>query len=93
MQVACYVPKYADEEPLIGTITALPCGENIESEWMAGSYSDTWIVCKTRKGKKYVTWKECIPISTVLFPVELTKGGRLTKHLTDKLKHTYARFR
>lgn len=90
MQVACFVPLYQNEEPQIGTITALPDGRvDVEIEWMTGTYSEPWTVCKTRQGGSYVPWKEKIPISTILFPIQLTKSGRLGNGLKIKLKRAY----
>lgn len=90
IQVACFVPDYEEEEPQIGTVTATPVGsENVEIEWMMGSYSEPWTVCKKREKGKYVTWKEKIPLSSILFPIELTRSCRLNTGLVKKLKHAY----
>ena len=94
MQVACFVPNYKEEEPQIGTITAIPVGsKNVEIEWMVGTYSEPWTVYKTRERGKYVTWKEMIPLSSVLFPVELTRSCRLNTGFVKKLKHAYKEIR
>ncbi len=77
MKVACYVPKYRDEEPQIGVIKSLmEGGEKIEIEWMVGGYSECWEMCKIKKGKEYVPWSETIFVKNILFPVELTKSKR-----------------
>ena len=90
MQVACFVPLYQNEKPQIGTVITLPDGSgDLEIEWMAGTYSGPWTVCKTKQGRSYVPWKENIPISTILFPVQLTKTGRLGNSLKIKLKRAY----
>ena len=72
MTVACFVPSYKDEEPQIGTVLSL-CNETDEVlvEWMMGTYSEPLAVCKIREKGIYTTWKETIPISMILFPIEL----------------------
>ena len=93
MQVACFVQMYEDEEPQIGTVTAPIDNEHVEIEWMVGSYSEPWTVCKRRKGGRYVPWKELIPLSSILFPVELSRSYRLTPALVKKLKDAYKKIR
>ena len=94
MQVACFVPEYEEEEPQIGTVTAIPGGsKNVEIEWMLGSYSQPWTVYKRREKGRYVTWKEMISVSAILFPIELTRSCRLSTGLVKKLKHAYKEIR
>lgn len=89
-QVACYLPEYEDEEPQIGTIIDIPvASESVEVEWMAGAYSEPWTVCKKREKGRYVTWKQTIPLSSILFPIELTRSCRLNTAFVRKLKHAY----
>ena len=89
-QVACFLQKYEEEEPQIGTVTAIPAGrKSVEIEWMVGSYSQPWTVYKRREGGKYVAWKEMIPPSSILFAIDLTRSSRLSPGLVKKLKRAY----
>lgn len=89
--IACFLPKYSDEEPQLGRVLKVNEGENhnLEIEWLVGSYSETWRVWKQKKGREYVTWKEVIPNHAVLFPVTLTRAERLPSSLISKLKCAY----
>ena len=96
MQVACFVPNYEEEEPQIGILTAIPVGsENVEIEWMVGLhvYSEPWTVYKRRERGKYMTWKEMIPLSSILYPIELTRSCRLNTGFGKMLKHAYKEIR
>lgn len=89
-KVACYVPSYSDEEPQIAIVRALP-DENDEVlvDWMGGSYSSTWDVCKVKEGKDYVNWQEKIKRDNILFNIELTRSNRISSALKGKLKKAY----
>ena len=80
--------KYSDEEPQLSNVVRID-GEQLEVEWLVGSYSEPWTVWKEKRGREYVTWKELIPMHAVLFPVSLTKTQRLTNDLILKLKTSY----
>ena len=83
--------KYADEEPQLGRVTT-ECDANcddIEIEWMVGTYTEPWQLWKQRCGTNYSTWKEIIPQSTVLFPVKLSNGGRLSNNMIGNMKKKY----
>ena len=86
--VACYLQKYCDEEPQLSKVVCID-GEQLEVEWLVGSYSEPWTVWKEKRGREYVTWKELIPMHAVLFPVSLTKTQRLPSSLILKLKTLY----
>ena len=88
MIVACYVADYADEEPQIGKLVALENGSAV-IEWMTGTYSEPWIVYKCRSGRNYETWRDTIPISSILFPIELTASNRITSALKLRLQEAY----
>ena len=86
---------YADEEPQLGKVTK-ECDKNcaeIEVEWMVGTYSEPWQLWKQRKGRSYTTWKEKIPSTAVLLPVNLTNAGRLSKSVISELKLMYEKKR
>lgn len=71
MQVACFLPEY-EEEPQIRTVTAIPVGrENVEIEWMVGSYSEPWTVHK--KGTREIRDMEGgdTSPSSIIFPLNL----------------------
>ena len=94
MVVACYVPSYADEEPQIGSILSISDGlDEVLIEWMSGTYSEPWTVCKKKEGRSYTTWKENISTSMVLFPIQLSQSRRISGALKTKLQCTYAQVR
>ena len=88
MTVACFLPQYIDEEPQIGRVVTL--ADELEIEWMRGTYFEPWVLYKTRRG---TTWREQIPLGAVLFPVELSANGRISKRLKVQLKRAYERER
>lgn len=93
MTVAYYVPNYADEEPQIGTVVSIPDEmDEVVVEWMSGTYSEPWTVCIKQKGS-YTTWKESIPSSMILFPIELSQSRRISTTLKMELQYTYAQIR
>ena len=65
--IACYLPKYSDEEPQLSKVVNVDYGQ-LKVEWLVGSYCEPW----WKKGRDYVTWKEVIPQQAVLYPVSLT---------------------
>ena len=70
MVVACFVQCYGDEEPQIGKVVALEKEtESVVIEWMTGTYSEPWVLYRYRKEGMYTTWRETIPISSVLYPI------------------------
>jgi len=80
--------KYKDEEPQIAKITKADVKPGvIEVQWMRGSYSDTWVLCNSKRGP----WLEEIPCSSVPYPVELSKTSRLTEPMRKKLKVAYSK--
>jgi len=81
--VACYLSKYEDEEPQIGKVT-LTDSDEIEVEWMVGTYSEPWQIWKQKQGRSYTTWKEKIPSTAVLFPVQFSSTERLSSSLIAK---------
>ena len=94
MIVACYVPSYGEEEPQIGSILSIPDGtDEVLIEWMSGTYSEPWTVCKKRDKAGYTTWKESVPISMILFPIELSASCRISVTLKKKLQHAYSQVR
>ena len=92
MHVACYVERYDDEEPQIGTIVALH-ERSVEVEWMTGAYDDRWSVCKQTVGRKNVPWVEKISQNEILCPVQLTFYKRLKKDCITKLRETYEKIK
>ena len=94
MTAVCFVPKYADEEPQIGSIISiLPESDEVVIEWMSGTYSELWTVCKKRKKGGYTTWKENIPRLMVLFPIELSQSSCISGVLKKKLQLAYDKVR
>ena len=94
MTVACYVPDYDDEEPQIGAILSITNEtEEVLIEWMTGTYSEPWSICKKKGKDGYSTWKELIPLSMVLFPIELSASRRIHTTLKKKLQDAYAQIR
>ena len=90
MIVACYVSNYADEEPQLGKLVALDNSSNSAViEWMTGTYSEPWIIYKYRSGGSYKTWRDTIPTSSILFPIELTASNRITSALKLRLQEAY----
>ena len=88
--VACYLSKYEDEEPQIGKITLTDSdSDEIEVEWMVGTYSEPWQIWKQKQGRSYTTWKEKVPSTAVLFPVQFSSTERLSCSLIAKLKEAY----
>lgn len=89
--VALFVDKYKDEIPQIAKIVSEPSNESdvVEVEWLVGTYSSTFKPCKKREGRSYVPWRETVPYTSILFPVELTKGCRLSQSLKTKLMEAY----
>ena len=91
MTVACFLSQYGDEEPQIGRIVTLANdSDELEIEWMRGTYYEPWIVYKSRRGK---TWRETIPFSSVLFPIKLSASGRINKAEKSVLKQAYEKRR
>ena len=90
--IACFLNEYDDEEPQLGRVTEDPGANSgeVEVEWMVGAYSKPWKVWKQRKGQ---TWKEKVPLSSVLFPVVLDDTSKLSIGTTNKLKLTYQQLR
>lgn len=94
MTVACYVPSYVDEEPQIGSIISIPDEtDEVLVEWMSGTYSEPWTVCRIKEKGIYTTWKEKISTSMVLFPIELSQSRRISATLKKKLQLKYAQIR
>ena len=90
MIVACYMPKYADEEPQLGKLVAVENNSNsVLIEWMTGTYSEPWIIYKYRSGGSYKTWRDTIPTSSILFPIELTASNRIMSALKLRLQEAY----
>jgi len=90
MVVACFLSCYGDEEPQIGKIVALEKGlESVVIEWMTGTYSQPWVLYKYRKGGIYTTWRESIPITSIIFPIELTASSRIPSGLKLRLQDAY----
>ena len=77
--VACFLKNYEDEEPQLGCVTQFNKGDlDVELEWMVGAYSEAWSLWKKKKGKQYETWRERVPLSSMLFPVEINRNNRLS---------------
>lgn len=87
--ISCFIPRYSDEEPQLGKVIDIGDGENVEVEWMVGSYSEPWRIWKEKEGKEYVSWKDVIPKDAILFPVALSKTDRLLNSDITKLKAAY----
>jgi hypothetical protein len=49
-----------------------------------------WKTCKRRVGREAQAWTEKVPLSSVLYPIQLTKSNRLKSSIVDKLKSSYA---
>ena len=83
--------QYSDEEPQLGKLTKEYdiSSQHFEVEWMVGTYAEPWQLWKQKHGRDYRTWKEVIPLNTVLFPIKLSSGGRLSNSLTGTLKQAY----
>ena len=81
--------KYSDEEPQLGKVINIEDTENVEVEWMVGSYAEPWRTWKEKKGGKDMTWKDIITKDSVLFPVVLSKTDRLLSSDVAKLKAAY----
>ena len=54
--IACFLDEYDDEELQLGRVTEDPGinSEDVEVEWIVGTYSKLWKLWKQRKGQ---TWK------------------------------------
>ena len=94
MHVAVYLEKYRDELPLIGMVASLsPLDDNskMELDWYMGCYSGSWKVCMYGGGRARKVWKEIVPCSAILFPVQFTKSMKLPKTTVSLLKEKYAR--
>ncbi len=63
--VACYLPQYKDEEPQIGRVVTIE-DDNIEVEWMSGSYTQALLQC-ARSVVKY--GKSRFPKTVYFFPL------------------------
>ena len=87
--VACYLTKYDDEEPQIGKVVSLKPANKVDVQWMHGSYSDPWILCRQKRGRTMEPWIEEIDQANMLYPIELTKSNRLTESSRKKLKLSY----
>ena len=75
----CFRYMCADEEPQLGKVIALDNNSNsVVIEWMTGTYSEPWIIYKYRSDGSYKTWRDTIPTSSILFPIELTASNRIT---------------
>lgn len=48
---------------------------------MVGTYSEPWQLWKQSHGRSCRTWKEVIPLNSVLLPVKLSNAGRLSNSL------------
>ena len=93
MLVARFLTKYRDEIPQIGKIHALSTGspEVIEVEWMMGSFSSVWKVCKQWQGREYIPWRESIQRKDIVFfPIQITNTFRLRKETIAQLKQAYS---
>ena len=76
---------FTNEEPQFGRIVTLANdSDQLEIEWMRGTYYEPWIVY--RGGK---TWRETIPFLSVLFPIKLSASGRIGKAEKSLLKQAY----
>ena len=90
MFVAVYLEKYRDELPLIARIVSVRSSNvDVEVEWYIGCYSGDWKVCMRGRGRSREAWREQIPKSSILFPVELTKSMKLSKDTVEALKSSY----
>ena len=90
MTVACHLSDYAEVEPQIGTLVRLESdSDNAEVEWMTGTYSEPWVVYKCRRGGAYTTWRETIPITSILCPIKLTATSRISSTLKLQLQKAY----
>ena len=89
--VACFLEKYADEEPQIGEVLKVYENSDLEVNWYTGSYSDSWAPCKTRHGgSQYNLWTEVIPTNEILCDIKLSRASRLSMDDKRKLKSTYS---
>ena len=83
--------QYADEEPQLGKLIKDSDinSDNFEVEWMVGTYCEPWQLWKQSHGRISKTWKDKIPSTAVLFPIELSSNRRLSTSLIVKLKQEY----
>ena len=95
MTLACYLPRYIDEEPQIGKVVSIESNDesHIEVDWMTGTYSEPWVVCKRSAGRTCTMWREKIPLNSILFPIELTTTCRISRALKKKLLKAYEKKR
>ena len=63
--------------------------ENVEIQWMKGSYSTPFTVCKLGRGG---ICKEKIPQNAILFHMELTRASRIGSNLKEKQKDAFKKF-
>ena len=91
MMVACYVPRYCDEEPQIGSVVSV--SDEVVVEWMTGTYNEPWTVCRIKEKGRYIPWKETLHKSMILFPIELSPSSRISFLLKKELQYTYAQIR
>jgi len=86
--LACFLEEYDYEELQFGRITSIP-GKNsayVEVEWMCGAYARPWKLWKDRKGQ---TWKEKVPLSSVLSLIDFNNDDKLSDDTVDRLKQKY----
>ena len=90
--MACFLEKYADEEPQIGEIISVHDDvSELEINWYTGSYNDPWAPCKRKQGaSQYSLWMEVIPTNVVLCAIKLSRACRLSIHDKNKLKSMYS---
>ena len=89
MLVAVRSTKYPDR-PLIGRVIAI--GEDdVQIEWMVGTYSGSWKEWKGREGGKTVIYKDSIPKEDILYTgITLTATKKLKASIVNTLKSLYA---
>ena len=102
--IAVYMESY-DEVPQLGRVVT-SWETEVEVEWLAGCYlgrlNHQLFMCsihisighgKRTVGRESLTWRETIPLSSLLFPVVLTEASRLKISTVAELKEAYSAIR
>ena len=74
-------------EPQTATIIPIKSNNKLDVQWMHGSYSDPWLLCKCRRTTEQ--WIEEIQTTDLLYPIELTRTNRLSESLMYTITSLY----
>ncbi|XP_075040342.1 nipped-B-like protein isoform X2 [Mixophyes fleayi] len=87
--IAICCPKYKDRPQIAKVIQKTSHGYRIQ--WMAGSYSGTWMEAKRRDGRKLVPWVDTIKESDIIYKkIALSSANKLTNKVAQTLRSLYA---